>query len=148
MTQPQSEHIYGFATSITSPIGVSAVDLHQLYPGDCGRDALHPDSFGSDFNGHMPQNVPELPYGMRMDSVWKRCLGDKNRRVRARYGLRACRIGEARHPGPPLVAGKYRKAAIQPAKANRTVRVPGTATEAIGGFHMGGLWLPEPFGPP
>ena len=52
-----------------------SVVLHQLYPGDYCRNALHPDSFGSDLNGHVLWNVPDLPYGKLDDDVGARGAG-------------------------------------------------------------------------
>ena len=138
MTQPQSERIYDRTTPTTSPIIMFSVDLHQLYPGDCCRNALHPDPFGSDFNGHVLWNVPDLPYGMRPSKHGRRCWGERSRRVRARYGLRARRIGEAQHPGPALVATKCLKIGNQTTKANRATPMLGAAPTATGSFHKGG----------
>ena len=82
------------------------------------------DPFGSGIKGHNLRNVPDLPHGIRSSKRGQRSLCGTSRRVAARYGLRACRIGEAQHPGPALVTSKCLKAGSQSTRANRATSAP------------------------
>ena len=71
---------------------------------------------GSDPRRHIEFVVPVSTYGTHLvrynDRIMckrRRVQPGTSRRERARYGLRACRVGEARHPGPLHSNKKFHK---------------------------------------
>ena len=138
--EPTRDHVKWFA----DPICQTFVALYRLFSCLCF------DLFGSGIRGHNLRSVPDLPHGIRPSRRGPRCVCGSSRRVTARYGLRACRIGEAQHPGPALVTSKCQTTGSQPTRANRVTSAPAgepgtrTATVQLAGIDM--LQLPIAYG--
>ena len=102
----ESQHATAIIKTLAAGIrGIRTLSLKSLRPAHGSQSVLRKLCVAQSFAHGKP------PIGYARSGRRKRhsrMLG-LNRRERAQYGLRACRIGEVRHPGPLNVAKKFHK---------------------------------------